>query len=446
MFATKNIKTCYNVFGDKMFKKYQTPIIFEITSIIVYTILFFSKINSDFIWNFGFSYNTASGLLMYKNFNMVISPLYPALTGLFMHILGNNMISFTIINTFYIMLIIYFIYKINPKIYLMSIPFVLISCLANYNTLCILFALILIYLEKEKKNDYLIGFIIGLAFLTKINVGVFLAIPSIYYIKDLKKVFKRFIGFSVPNIITIIIFIFLHNIKNYISYVFLGGLDFISNNLQFSYFTLIIPIILIYLIYLFIKSRNVIYLYAIFFMLIIYPVMNELHVIMAIIPALIIILNKYDNYIYKFRYFAFLFVLIPILGLILDYKNADFTHDKNIFKYRPIQSEYIKNKNDLSNHFNNKFDNVCLLLYDNYLYKYLLDLPINKYDIILYGNLGYKGTDKMINYLKTLENDHYFVLDTQINGAQYNENILNYVQKNYDIDSIVGNFYIFKKK
>ena len=429
-----------------MFKKYKNTLIFIVASIIVFCIMFFSKINSDFIWNFGYSYNTALGNLMYKDFNMVISPLYPALTGLLMHILGNNLISFTLISTFYVMVIIYIIYKINPKIYLFSIPFILISCLANYNTLCILLVILLIYLEKNKKNDYLIGFVIGLSFLTKINVGLLLIIPSLYYFKNFKKIFKRAIGFIIPNLLVIIIFLLLNNLKNYISYVFLGIIDFASNNFQFSWFILIIPLILIILIILFIKEKDISYLYALFFIGLIYPVMNEMHIIIAIIPSIILIMNKFDNYIYKLRYAAFLFIIIPIIGLFIDNNNIEYGHDNKLFKYRPIQTEYLNNKNNLNNYFNGYFNDVCFLLYDNYLYKFLLDLPINKYDVILYGNLGYKGTKKMINYIKSLEKDHYFVLDSQINGAQYNKEIINYVQQNMDIHAIVGNFYIFKKK
>ena len=429
-----------------MLKKYKDLIIFIIIGLIVFFILFYSKINSDLIWNFGFSYNTAMGKLMYQDFNMVISPLYPLITGLFMAIFGKNMLVFTIINTIYVMLVIYLVYKINPKIYLLSVPFAINACLANYDTFCILFAIMLIYFEKKRKNDYLIGFIIGLAFLTKINSGVLLAIPSLYYFKDFKKILKRFTGFMIPNVITILVFAILDNLKNYISYVFLGILDFAKNNFQFSIVALIVPLVIIYLIYLFVKEKNIMYLYGIFFTAMIYPVMNEIHVMIATFPAIITILNKFDEFVYRLRYFTILFILIPIAGFIIDSKNNDFTYDDNIFKYRPIQSIYLKNRDDLKSYFQGYYGDVCFLLYDNYLYKLLLDLPINKYDVILYGNLGYNGTKKMINYLKTLEDDHYFVLDSTITGAQYNMEIMNYVQTHMQIDAMVGNFYIFKKK
>ena len=69
--------------------------------IIIYigVLITYSNADNDLIWNYGFSYNIASGLTMYKDFNMVITPLYPALCGLFMRLFGNNFISFNIINT-----------------------------------------------------------------------------------------------------------------------------------------------------------------------------------------------------------------------------------------------------------------------------------------------------------------------------------------------------------
>ena len=85
------------------------------------------------------------------------------------------------------------------------------------------------------------------------------------------------------------------------------------------------------------------------------------------------------------------------------------------------------------------------MTYNNYIYKFLLDLPINKYDVLLYGNMGYNGTKKLINYLKSAKEDTYFIFDSIITGAQYNIEGLKYVQKNYDLKAIVGNFYIYQK-
>lgn len=438
-------RLCYNELGGSMLKKYKHFIFLFIFFIVTFITMFFCKIDSDLMWNFGYSYNTANGMMMYKDFNMVISPLYPTLTGLFMKLFGSNMIVFYLINAFYATLVAYFSYKINPKAWLFTIPFILFSCLANYNTLCILFCLFLIYLENKKANDYYLGFCLGLAFLTKINIGLLLCIPTLYYFKDFKKIGKRIVGFLIPNILVIIFFLFTNNLYNYIDYVFLGILDFAGNNLQLSYFIAIIPFILLYLGYLLFKEKNISYFYAIMFLGLIYPVMNELHVMMAIIPSLILITKKHSLYLEKISFIGLVFMIFPLIGLYLDNKNQVFKYDDNIFKYRYIQSEYIENRDVLKRHFDNNFENVCLILYDNYIYKFLLDLPINKYDVLLYGNMGYNGTQKIIDYLDSLKKDTYFVLETTINGAQYNMEVVKYIQQNYDLKTLLGNFYIYQK-
>ena len=60
--------------------------------------LIISPLNLDEIWNYGFSLNIYNGLVPYKDFNMVITPLYPFINALLFHIFGNTMLVFHIIN------------------------------------------------------------------------------------------------------------------------------------------------------------------------------------------------------------------------------------------------------------------------------------------------------------------------------------------------------------
>ena len=52
--------------------------------------------NLDEIWNYGFSHNLYSGLIPYKDFNMVITPFYPFIMSLGFHIFGSSMLVFHI--------------------------------------------------------------------------------------------------------------------------------------------------------------------------------------------------------------------------------------------------------------------------------------------------------------------------------------------------------------
>ena len=80
-------------------KKYKKDILILIIIFIYVGILVsFSNADNDLIWNYGFSYNISSNLIVYKDFNMVITPLYPFICGLVMKLLGNNFFIFNLTN------------------------------------------------------------------------------------------------------------------------------------------------------------------------------------------------------------------------------------------------------------------------------------------------------------------------------------------------------------
>ena len=81
-------------------KNKKTILIFTIYFIAIFIFNFFRPLDMDLIWNYGFSKNVSDGLIMYKDFNMVITPFYPAITGLLMKILSTNIIAFYIIALF----------------------------------------------------------------------------------------------------------------------------------------------------------------------------------------------------------------------------------------------------------------------------------------------------------------------------------------------------------
>ena len=52
--------------------------------------------NCDEIWNYGFSCNIANGLIPYKDFNMVVTPLFSFIGVLFIKIFGNHIYAYDI--------------------------------------------------------------------------------------------------------------------------------------------------------------------------------------------------------------------------------------------------------------------------------------------------------------------------------------------------------------
>ena len=58
---------------------------------VTYT-YYFKPIVDDELYNYGFSYNIINGLVPYKDFNMIIPPLFSYLYALIMNLFGTKLI------------------------------------------------------------------------------------------------------------------------------------------------------------------------------------------------------------------------------------------------------------------------------------------------------------------------------------------------------------------
>ena len=429
-------------------KSKKTILIFTIYFIAIFIFNFFRPLDMDLIWNYGFSKNVSDGLIMYKDFNMVITPFYPAITGLLMKLLSTNIIVFYIINSIYALLTLVIIYKLDKRIIFPFFIYFLFDTAPNYNTLCVFYLFLLIYLEKNNKSDYLIGLIISLAFLTKSSIGIFLALPTLYYIKKPKKIIKRLVPFIISNLIVIGYFYLNNALYDYINFAFLGLLDFKNGNGNYNILTIITILIVIYSIKEYIKTKDFELLYILAFMIMNYPLFNPSHFLTAIIPLVYYLLKKYPKINNLVNRFAIIFSLVPIIALIINYMVCEPKYDNNLFKYRYLQNEYMSDIEALKDYFNDDYDNVYFILMNSYLYKLALDIPINEFDLPLKGNLGYNGEEKLINKIKKIKdgsiivvNNAYFELTEDGSKNQSSKKIYDYITKNY---GSIGQFHKFK--
>lgn len=62
--------------------------------------------------------------------------------------------------------------KYNISIFLILLIFPMSLIFPSYNIFLLMLLILIIYLEKNNCNDYLIGFILGFLILTKQSVGV----------------------------------------------------------------------------------------------------------------------------------------------------------------------------------------------------------------------------------------------------------------------------------
>lgn len=427
--------------------KYQ---IVEFTIIFIVTLLFNLICNTlvhDEVWNYGFSYNIATGQIPYKDFNMVITPLFPILGALFMFIFGKNLVIYHIFNTIICTLIFYYLKRYNPKSYYITYSILLFLCMPGYNLFCLLLLYILMYMEDKKSNDYLIGIVLGLTFLTKQNIGIYLCIPTLF-IKDIKRIFKRGVGFLIPNII-ILIYILLNNcLYEFIDYVFLGIESFAKENITIISIYLIIHIsTLVYLIYNYIKTKDIKLIYIILFQGMAYPIYDTYHVLIPFIPAFNYFLKKLklNKKIISYTFSIFIISIFSYNIYLYSTKEYSYPNNTEVYKYKKINNNVVNSINIISDYVKKIEGEVFIIDMYAYLIKLETSLPINKYDLLNDGNLGKNGKIRIIKEIDNIcqkEKCTFLLNGNEINNeqySQYNQDILKYIDNTYKkVNNIIG--------
>ena len=100
----------------------------------------------------------------------------------------------------------------------------------SYNIFLYYLLVLLLYLEKNSKSDYLIRFVLGVAVLTKQSVGACLLLPSLYYIKDFSKIKKRILGFIVPIFLFVVYLVITGSFYSFLDLCVFGLFDFATGN------------------------------------------------------------------------------------------------------------------------------------------------------------------------------------------------------------------------
>ena len=428
-------------------------IIFFVTFTINLICLNFSL---DELWSFGFSYNISQGLIPYKDFNMVIFPFYPFLNGLIMSLFGTNYLVFEITNAIMCTVLFYYLKKMCPKnyyiIYLLIIPI----SYGNYSLLCLLLTLLIITLEqKNQKNHILIGILLGLLFLTKQNIGIIFILPTFYlYYRRPKIILKRLLFFSIPFLFTMVYLLITSSLASFINYTILGLFDFGNDNTILGPYTMMVIILTIYIIYRYFykKDKKIILIYSLVSLTQNYPLFDQYHFIISIIPITIYILNmiKIPNFSLKLS-FNLVIILILIINSYQILTNQKlFPNNTNLFKYKALTPYQDKTITTINNYIKKIPSNTQLFILESsaYLYKLENNIDINKYDLINNGNMGYHGE---LTYQKEIEQicnqkDCIILINNYENFTKRNQTnryLMNYVINNYQYIGKIADLYIY---
>lgn len=180
-----------NKFKDIFFEAIICIFIF----IIAGGLIFQEKLNDlDELWQYNFAKNILSGLVPYRDFNIISTPFFSFLAAIFLKIFTNQLIIMRIYNTLIFSGILYMAYRIFKLLginkYISVLATIIMYFLfyydlgVEYNYLILLITMLSLYIDLHRlkrngmfdcpKNEIILGILIGLTIVTKHAIGVLL--------------------------------------------------------------------------------------------------------------------------------------------------------------------------------------------------------------------------------------------------------------------------------
>ncbi|MBR3049430.1 MAG: hypothetical protein IKG58_02605 [Bacilli bacterium] len=371
----------------------------------------------DEIWSYGFTHSIYKGLIPYKDFNMIVTPLYPFILSLPFHIFGSSMLVFHITQALLFTGLSYFLFKLIDKkawIIILLFFFPVAIFFPGYNLLVFFLLIVIIYLEKNNYNDILIGLVIGLSFLTKQTFIVFL-LPSLMYIPNIKKISKRLLGFIIPNIVFLIYLICTKSFNSFMNLCIYGLFDFTSGNGKLFTIWMFLTIVLVLITIIYIKKhkQDIMPYYVILFYTLLIPLFDVKHFMEALLAFLFMILYYTKKEIRINYVLAFIIIIIFESCIIISDKTKtklQYPNKINHFEYKLLDKFSIDITNSVNKYIkNNKYKKIVFMDSNGYYFKIVNDLNIEYTDLLNKGNYGYNGSNKLLNDIKSKKDYIYFI-------------------------------------
>lgn len=399
------VKGMCGIMEKHSLKKYLILFLFVFVASFLYKV-FVLPICGDEIWVYGFSYNISKGMIVYRDFNTMITPLYFFISSGFIKIFGNYLVSVHIFDCICIGFLMLMLYK-TVGLYksILIYPIIIYDYFLCYNYFCMFLLFIIIYFLDYKKEDNfdVFSFIAGLMFITKQSIGLFMLFPLLFYSK---KKFRSLVIYLIPFLMVSIYLVINGAFYDFINYCFLGMFDFNDNNKYFSIFLGFEVLSCCYLLYKIIESKfkDEKYLFILFFQINTYPIFDAQHFIVAFIPVLYCLVKNFDisclRPYYRFLlmstfYIIFIIYIFKVI-FVMDYASSS-SKDKFLYLRNnqgnetiiKLESEVVKNYYDL-------YDYKFFISGNSYMIKLYNNISIGEYDLLLNGNMGYRGDDRVI--------------------------------------------------
>lgn len=503
--------------------------------------------NLDELWNFNFANNVENGLVPYRDFNMVQTPLLPMVNAIFLAIFGNELIVMRILACLLCAGVLFTFYKIlnllkankGISLFVVMALFYMLKdyfCM-DYNFAVLFVTLIIIYIELKRilynkeninatevgdtieslntnkscnqnstnketkennktdlknnklnnwKTDLILGILAGICIMLKQSTGAIVTIALLGYNLLLVRSKEEFIqylkstGIKILGVLISVTLIFIYlaingAVDDFWDYC-IAGIKTFTNKIPYSRLLdnekLYIKILSIVAPITFMGT----FLYSVFkrnktFLIIsslsiasfsaAYPIADEVHFLIGILPTGIIIcvildflikaivrgisklINKISNREKYINIWIEYFLIFMVIGLTAwyGYKSIPnikdyFANCKNDVKHfaNIVITDYTYQKIQAMDYFIKSQDKpVYILDAEAALYQIPLDIYYKDYDMFLIGNIGSKGEEGQIEKLQKDTNKIVIIKSDGVSLNWQNPNkVREYVKQNMD--------------
>lgn len=362
----------------------------------------------------------------------------------------------------------------------------------DYNYAILFITLLLIYIELKYKSynikyNILIGFLAGITILFKQSTGGCITFITVFYIilqrrnrTTLKAIMARFLGAIIPCILFIIYLIATNSVFSFIDYCILGigtfensvsYLKLLQGKDFYAFIALIVPISLLML--LIINLRNIkrkeineksdyliLFVYSIAQFIIVYPIADKIHFVIASVPTIIVILYyicKSIQNIRKIKVSIFIehfmnvitisFVCILCLQAINEIYLYSTTEKSvlNHFANIPINQSLQNRILQIDEFINIEESTVYILDSEAAVYMIPLDIYNKDFDMFLKGNLGKASEEGQVEKIKNMKDTIILIKnDNTALNWQMPKEVINYVKNNLQKIGEISFFDIYK--
>ncbi len=389
-------------------KKYLKYILFFILFLISF--LFLPKVAADETWSYGFSYNIATGLVPYRDFNMIVPPFFAFLfsIGLFFY---KGILMFHIEQALLLVGICILLEKLLKEKSLIFILALLVLTpmiynLPTYNILAFFLALLLVILEKNQKSDFFIGIVLGLSFLTKQSIGLIIIFVGIYLCRsDIRKLKKRLLGMILPIFLCFFYFLFTNSFYDFFDQCFLGLFLFSENSRSASFYQPIGVILVFFLFAAFFYKKKIptFFFYLIAYYSVSIPLFDYTHFLIGLFSLFVVMVAVTDLKISSYLKLALylLIIGIPLTTTALTLSKGNYPNDIKNYEFRYLDEDSYHNLKVLKKYHEDHSDyEIVILSCASYIFKITNQLPISKLDLINTGNWGRNGSDQIISLIQ----------------------------------------------